>query len=112
MTPCTCGGQQDNKARNMFAPPPSAKPIEREYQVDEQLARLERNTQFLVEAVDLINRKLCRILRPENPGDIGNATEQLPQTPLANELFNYNQAIETSIQNLNDITQRIEIDLK
>jgi hypothetical protein len=113
MTVCTCGGGQDIKTRgNMFAPPPSAKPVEKEYQVDEQLARLERNTQFLAEAVELINRKLCRVLRPESPTDSGNATMSLPQTPLANELLNYNNSIEMSIQNLSDITSRIEIDLK
>lgn len=104
---CGCGERRMN-----FDTPPSAKPVDRQYQIDEELGRLERNTHMLAEVVDFLNKKLCRVLKPESPTDGGNHAVMTPQTPLAAELLQYNGSIEIAIQNLKDIIERIEIDLK
>lgn len=101
---CGCG------ERRMSSPAPT--PADREYHVDVQLERLERNTEFLNDAINCLATKLIRILRPDAPVDKGNQAVSCPQTPLAEEIFKYNNAIENSIDYLRTIAERIEIDQK
>lgn len=107
MSVCSCGGSAghfNNAPGIQHSPKP-----DREFQIDEQLARLERNINFLGESISNIAMRLNRILLPERPTEGKNETVLSPQTPLAQELSSYNNTIETCVQNLKDITERIEI---
>lgn len=104
---CGCG---ERKMSSPVSSPPAVK--EREYQIDEQLERLERNANQLTESIELLYNKLSRIMKSEPIADTKNEARLTPTTPLASELYDYNTTIERGIYNINEIYHRIEMECK
>jgi len=85
-----------------------AKAIEKPSQVDDQLVRMDSDLKSLAEVINALDNRLARILLHKQTKD-ATLEPQIEIVPLADDLRNFNDRLEGSINDLQSIKRRLEL---